>query len=182
MGFLRHDHMLKVADLVDRPGASRQVQLAVPVPADFRLPLVAVREPLELDGVIESVVDGLLVRGSLHVDLALECARCLAPLNERVGAEVVELFVDPARVPPEAEPPEPGYEITDGHIDLDALLRDSLAPAAPSQPLCRPDCAGLCASCGANLNERACGCRDEAADPRWAALADVEVPDDTDRS
>lgn len=181
MASVHHDHMLKVTDLIDRPGASRQVRLAVPPPEDLELPLVVVREPLELDGVIESVVDGLLVRGALHADLALECARCLAPTGERARADVVELFVDPARVPPDAEPPEPGYEITDGHIDLDALLRDSLAPAAPRKPLCRPDCAGLCAECGANLNEGACSCADDDVDPRWAALGELDLPEDTDR-
>lgn len=171
-----HDHVLNVSDLIDRPGSSRQVHLAVARPDEFELPLVDVREPLHLDGVVESVVDGLLVRGALRADLSLECARCLEPVEERARADVVELFVDPLRLTAGDDEPEAGYEIVDGHIDLDALLRDSLAPATPYRPLCRPDCAGLCASCGANLNETSCACRDVEVDSRWAVLGELDVP------
>ena len=38
-------------------------------------------------------------------------------------------------------------------LDLEAWARDALALALPAQLTCRPDCAGLCPKCGANLNE-----------------------------
>jgi uncharacterized protein len=38
------------------------------------------------------------------------------------------------------------------------------------KPLCRPDCQGLCVSCGKDLNLGACGCTRETIDPRWEAL------------
>jgi uncharacterized protein len=170
-----HDHVLNVADLLDRPGTSRRLDLDVALPEGFALPLVTIREPLHLAGVIESVVEGLLVRGALAVSMRLECARCLEPIDADAHADVVELFQDPARLAGDMEPPEEGYEIRDGHIDLDALLRDTLAPAAPYQPLCRVDCAGLCAQCGANLNDARCACADDAVDPRWSALRDLDL-------
>jgi uncharacterized protein len=169
-----HDHMLHIADLVDRPGTSRRVDLDMGAPEGFTLPLATVREPLHLAAVIESVVDGLLVRGALTVSMRLECARCLEPLDREVAADIVELFGDPARTPADAEPLDEGYEIREGHIDLDALLRDALAPAAPTQPLCRRDCAGLCAHCGTNLNDRVCTCADDHVDPRWATLTQLD--------
>jgi uncharacterized protein len=173
-----HDHVLHVADLVDRPGSSRPVELAMAVPEGFTLPLATIREPLQLSAVLESVVDGLLVRGALSVAMRLECARCLDPVDRTVAADVVELFQDPARLAADMEPPEEGYEVRDGHIDLDALLRDALAPATPYRPLCRHDCAGLCVECGTNLNERACTCADDHVDPRWTALRDLDLPSD----
>lgn len=178
MSFLNlgHDHVLKVADLVDRPGASRRVELAMAVPDDLDLPLVAVHPPLRLDGVVESVVEGVLVRGSLTGDVTLECARCLEPVAGVVRADVVELFQDPRQSGAEPDEAEPGYDIRDGHIDLEALVRDALAPEAPTQPLCRLDCAGLCATCGANLNDTACSCGEEDVDPRWAVLEGLDLP------
>lgn len=169
-----HDHLVNVADLVDRPGASRRVELRMPVPEGFEFPLVTVGTPLELDAVIESVVDGLLVRGLLRTELELSCARCLRGISHDAEVDVVELFVDPARASAEAlEDLEEGYEVSDDHIDLDALLRDGLAPSAPYQPLCAEDCQGLCARCGADLNAGACGCGEDETDPRWAVLAQL---------
>lgn len=168
-----HETVLAVTDLVDRPGASRLVDLAVDVPDGLSLPLVDVDEPLRLAGVIESVVDGLLVRGRLVAHVRLSCARCLAAVEEDVQADVVEHFAVPAGLD---EDPEVGYEIHEGTIDLDTLLRDALAPATPYQPLCRADCLGLCASCGANRNEVSCDCADRDTDPRWAPLAGLRLP------
>ena len=42
--------------------------------------------------------------------------------------------------------------------------------ALPMKPLCKPDCKGLCPSCGKDLNLGACGCTHETIDPRWEAL------------
>ena len=52
-------------------------------------------------------------------------------------------------------------------------LRDSVAEALPQTILCRDDCAGLCAGCGADLNAAACDCPPEAPDPRWGPLAEL---------
>lgn len=179
----QHDRVLKVADLVDSPGASRRVSLDLAVPEDFSAPLLTLHEPIRLRGVVESVVDGLLVRGELSADVTASCARCLKPVTDRVETEVVELFHDPARTPAQdLEELDEGYEISDGQIDLDALVRDGLAPALPVRPLCREDCAGLCAQCGADLNEGQCDCADSDTDPRWAALEGLRLPaadDDT---
>lgn len=178
-----HDSVIKVTDLIDRPGASRQVDLALPLPDGFVAPLVSVDEPLQLDGVLESVVDGILVRGTLRAGVQVDCSRCLEPVSSEVATDVVELFHDPAKVPPgEGEDLEEGYAVNmaEGTLDLDALLRDSLAPALPVQPRCREDCQGLCPSCGANRNDVSCECRDEVDDPRWSALRGLRLADDND--
>ena len=176
------DRVLKVADLLDRPGASRPLHLSVETPQDLDLTSLAmaqVLDPLLLDGVLESVVDGLLVRGALTARLRLECARCLQPLEREVQADVVELFSDPQDVE-HPDDVEEGYEIRDGTLDLDTLLRDALAPAVPVQPLCRPDCAGLCPTCGIDRNVVSCDCRDDATDSRWAALSGLLLQADGD--
>ena len=45
---------------------------------------------------------------------------------------------------------------------------------ADHTPLCKPDCAGLCSNCGANLNEGPCNCDKEDVDPRFAALRSLK--------
>lgn len=170
------DRTLRVADLIDRPGASRRVDVGLPPAADLDLDMATLLGDVRLDGVIESVVDGLLVRGVVSGDMAMACARCLADLQEHVEADVVELFTDPA----DAESPddvEAGYEITDGTIDLDTMMRDALVPAVPYRPLCQADCKGLCAQCGINRNEADCACVDAVTDARWAALEGLQLAD-----
>ena len=59
--------------------------------------------------------------------------------------------------------------IEDGLIDLEPVLRDTVVPALPFQPVCRPDCPGLCSECGISLAEDS-GHHHDVIDPRWAAL------------
>jgi uncharacterized protein len=54
-------------------------------------------------------------------------------------------------------------------IDLGEAVREALILAIPEFPLCREDCRGLCARCGADLNQGECRCP-RAADLRWGAL------------
>ncbi len=54
-------------------------------------------------------------------------------------------------------------------FDLEPVLRDAVVLSLPMQPVCREDCAGLCAECGANLNDDPDHHHD-AVDIRWAAL------------
>lgn len=172
------DFVLTVTDLMDRPGASRRVDLAMGVPEDLGLTLVEVRDPLRLAGVIESVVDGLLVRGTVAATMHMSCSRCLTDVEDVVHADVTELFAGEAAGLDEEGEVEAGYEIREGTIDLDTLLRDALVPAAPYRPLCRPDCQGLCPGCGANRNVVDCICEDQDHDPRWAALEGLRLPPD----
>jgi uncharacterized protein len=55
-------------------------------------------------------------------------------------------------------------------LDLGGWVRDAVAEMVPVTILCREDCAGLCPTCGANLNEAPCDCVVEETDSRWDAL------------
>ena len=70
------------------------------------------------------------------------------------------------------EESEDTYPLLSGgaFADLEAPIRDTLAESLPLQPLCRPDCRGLCSQCGADLNEDPDHHHD-AIDNRFAALA-----------
>ena len=52
--------------------------------------------------------------------------------------------------------------------------RDALALALPTQINCRPDCAGLCPRCGANLNEDPDHAHEAEPDPRWSKLSELK--------
>jgi uncharacterized protein len=173
-----------VVDLVGRPGVTRAVHEVVPLDAFGDDPWGAaeglVEDPVTLDLDLDSVVEGILVRGTVGFSLVVGCARCLTPCPVRVDASVTELFMDPARVESDDEL-DPGYELIDDltGLDLSALVRDALLVDLPIRVLCRDDCAGLCPVCGADRNAGDCGHRDTTTvDPRWAALSDLRLPPD----
>jgi uncharacterized protein len=167
------DTLIDVRALIDRPGATTSLDRRMPAPADLSDDLVRIGPHVTVEGIVESVVDGVLVRGALTAQVRLVCARCLTERDGEVRADVVELFSAPDHVGDAAA--EAGYEIVDATIDLDTLQRDALAAAVPTRPLCRPDCAGLCPVCGADLNTAPCDGHPEQHDPRWSALADLQL-------
>ncbi len=167
--------IVDVSRLLDSPGKSEQVEFDVPMPVGFEVPLNTFGELVDIDGVLESLVDGVLLRGTVSAPVDQQCASCLEDLpSDRVVADVAELFTEPSDDVAEADR-EPGYDITDATIDIETLIRDALAQATPPAPKCRPDCAGLCPSCGTNLNNATCDCGDVIADARWSALSDLKL-------
>ena len=114
------------------------------------------------------VEEGILVQGVLAVAVDLECGRCLSPVTQTIDAELNERFVSSLMYKPGDDQV---FAIdADHHIDLMPVLRDVVMVSMPMHVLCRPDCQGLCASCGKDLNEGPCDCRVDDVDPRLAEL------------
>ncbi|MFN2614271.1 MAG: DUF177 domain-containing protein [Actinomycetota bacterium] len=157
---------IDVSELLRRPGSSRRVEFRAPLDA-VELPLTRVTRgsEVEFDLALESLVDGIHVRGTATAKLDLGCRRCLRATTGSLTTEVDELFV--------ARPVdgEDCFPIVDDAVDLEPAVRDAVVLALPSNPLCREDCKGLCPSCGADRNENDCGHTEEHIDIRWEALA-----------
>ena len=97
----------------------------------------------------------LEVRGSFQVGVTLACDRCLALTSAVLTGEVEESLHLAAS---DEESREEALAVTDGRVDLAGLLAESFWLAWPYRFICRPDCAGLCPACGADLNQGPCGC------------------------
>jgi uncharacterized protein len=172
---------IDVSAMVRHPGATRPVTMTLER-ADIDSPQGAwgpgddaLASPLLLEAVLEMLVEGLLVSGSLGFTTSVPCARCLRDVvdDRRVG--VSELYVDPHG----EEEVEAGYElhVAEGFIDIESLLRDAIIGVLPVRMLCQEDCAGLCSVCGIDLNVDDCGHGGQhEIDPRWAALEKLDLP------
>ena len=132
--------------------------------------------PVHWRGRIRRLDLGFLLDARLSTEQTLQCQRCLEPVTEPVEADV-ELLVQPpdenlAVGEVELDEEDLGVYVLEGEeLDLDPLLVEQLQLAVPMRPLCREDCAGLCPTCGTNLNAGECACEEEVADPRWSGLA-----------
>ena len=67
------------------------------------------------------------------------------------------------------------FEIVGDQIDLSRMVKENILLEAPIAPLCRPDCAGLCPTCGTDLNVASCDCVTVEFDPRWEALSQLKA-------
>lgn len=183
----RSPWMLDTSDLGRRPGSMVEVERELPAPADFGTDVIAVPEGdlLTLHARLESVVEGVLVTGTVSATAVGACVRCLDPVSTSVEAPFQELFAYADRAAHHrevgaVEDETEEHVIVDGVIDLEPLLRDAVVPTLPFQPVCREDCLGLCAQCGVRMEDDP-GHEHEMIDPRWAALAELaSEPDSTD--
>lgn len=129
----------------------------------------------------------ILVAGTVTGVGACACSRCLEDVTYEFEGDIEGYYlIEGQEYADSDDEDDPGADefdvLPDDHIiDLEPLIRAALIVDAPQMPLCRDDCAGLCPTCGANLNEGECSCGpdeglaafDKQANP-FAALADFK--------
>ncbi|HEX2266760.1 MAG TPA: YceD family protein [Actinomycetota bacterium] len=165
-----------VRDLLEHPGASRTLRVTEGIPnLATELATVPDDRAIGAEFLLESVVDGVLVSGSVSGQMTLTCARCLKTFDTGFDLAVHELFS------PDATEEDDEYPVVEGFVNLEPMIRDAVVPAMPFAPLCRPDCQGLCERCGGDRNFGECVCPPEI-DSRWAPLASLRLPDDNSSS
>jgi uncharacterized protein len=166
--------VLDTRELGRRPGSMHGVSRTVPAPADLGIEVLRVPEgsQVELDLRLEAVMEGVLVTGTALAALEGECVRCLGPITDELEVDLQELYVYDDRDHDPDEDDEVSM-LQDDLLDLEPLLRDAVVLALPFQPLCQPDCPGLCVECGARLLDDPDHGHEEPVDPRWAALAEL---------
>jgi uncharacterized protein len=137
--------------------------------------------PVAIEVRLESVVEGVLVTGSVRGTATGACVRCLDPADLEVDGHFQELFAYADRAAHHHEvgadtDEDEVHELVGDLIDLEPVLRDAVVPTLPFQPVCREDCPGLCSECGVHLAEDP-DHHHEVFDPRWSALSDMLKPD-----
>ena len=163
--------VLDTRELGRRPGSQRKVELQVPAPKDLGVALIGIPPgtTLALRLRLEAVMEGVLVSGTVSAPLVGECGRCLEPVTSSAEVDLQELYAYPES---DATEDEAG-RLEGDFLDLEPALRDAVVLALPLTPLCREDCGGLCAVCGARRDDVDCGHDETPVDPRWAALNDL---------
>ncbi|MEW6092655.1 MAG: DUF177 domain-containing protein [Chloroflexota bacterium] len=112
---------------------------------------------------------GLLLQGEFSAKLGLECVRCLEAYTQAISWTFTDLYAFDKHSLSESNLLVP----EEGRIDLAPLLREYALLEVPIQPVCKPDCKGLCPECGENLNRVDCGHRPAGDESPFAALKDL---------
>lgn len=137
----------------------------------FDLPSLELEPDLDLENLtgsarITRTPQGLFVQVKMRATIQMECVRCLVNSEQQLRTDFTELFAFSIRTATESELILP----EDGFIDLGPLLREYMVLEIPINPLCRPDCLGICAICGEAQGEQIHHHEVEDSDPRLAVL------------
>ncbi len=160
--------------------------------------------PITYSANITNTGEAFVVRGKALADAHVNCARCLDSFEYSFDCDFDAYILNPEspdfeRVKNNVDLSENTEEIdassNDDYIDSSFGLEDEydvlprthkidLVPhiesafrlAAPAMPLCKPDCKGLCAQCGCNLNFESCTCShdEDISQNPFSVLADYK--------
>ncbi len=160
---------LDVSYLVkESPGTYREFEFnftQLKLPADLVL--------VDVQGTIAVSVteDGVVLDGRIKALTQLSCTRCLDDYWQPVEVNFTEMFsYHPVK---DTEDDLEQLLPADGSIDLTPIIRDYAILDIHISRICKPECKGLCPTCGTNLNEEDCGHRQESIDPRLEGLREL---------
>ncbi|HEY4556669.1 MAG TPA: DUF177 domain-containing protein [Enteractinococcus sp.] len=173
--------VLSVRELLEQPGASEQVEVSWPAPAELSVPLLGIEQnsAMQVDIRLDSVHEGVLASGTVEGTLTGQCSRCLDPITETITVDIQELFQ--SEFDPMIDEDEQ-HLVEQGLINVEPIMRDALVTSLPFQPRCSPDCQGLCDQCGIRLENAGPDHYHEQLDPRWAALAKLVSDNETEET
>jgi uncharacterized protein len=116
---------------------------------------------------------GIMAKAEMTAGVTGICSRCLKPIDYKVNYDFNEECLPNMSTSEGLPSPDQTDNITidENHmLDLSEVIRQYALLAMPVKPLCRPDCAGICPSCGHNLNQGPCRCPSNVHDQRWSKL------------
>lgn len=166
--------------LAEAPGATRSWPIGpVDVDPGDDLPLAA---PVSGRLDLARTNRGLLVRAAFGTALAESCSRCLRPISTPLDLSIDEealpsVDLSSGQAIDTAEEPDVTRLTGDHQLRLLPLVVDAIVMAEPIAPLCRPDCPGLCPTCGRDLSEPGHEQHETEIDPRLAVLRSFRVDD-----
>ena len=133
-------------------------------------------QPVTIDFMLEHEGKDLHINGNLETSVRYTCSRCL---KQSVGQ--LETAYDLVYLPhPKGVRTGEEIELKDSDMDVgfydglrfdvDAMAIEQIVLAMPMRFVCDDLCKGLCPTCGADLNQGSCLCKDEPGDPRMSVL------------
>jgi len=195
----RSPYLFSTHDLPRRPGEMREyfVPIEVHDVMGFDILAIATDEPIDIELKLESVSDGVLATANVRSLATGECTRCLDPVEIDIDENFVELYEyseDPRilrkrekkmserakakKLEEEELDEEDEIRQMDGEdIDLEGPIRDAIILNLPINPLCTPDCPGLCPECGEKWRDLPDDHAHQVTDIRWAGLEGLELPE-----
>lgn len=128
--------------------------------------------------------DMVEVEGDIRTTVRLSCGRCLVEFVSPLETAFTLTYAQ--QEPAAGEQSEPGPHEMDVtgegliyfqgvDIDLTEGIQEQVVLSLPLRALCSESCKGLCARCGADLNQAACNCLAAPAGSPFAVLGRLKM-------
>ena len=170
-----------VSQLMKEPSGSRRV-----IQVDQKHALIDNAHTSRVRGTVNLLRTDTSIWVSANLDSGMQCAcnLCLKEYDQPIHMTIEEEYFPQGVSAPGANLSGDGEEtfhIDEHHIlDMSEALRQYSELSLPMKPVCREGCAGICLTCGVNLNEATCECDKTPRDGRWGELLELVQADDSD--
>ena len=159
---------LDLREIIHVPDAQKSFQLQLDLSDLEFYGRKPISRPVLAEGSVTNHAGALVLEGTARSLLDLACDRCGKEFSREKVVELNSLVAQEL----EDEENDEILLLEGTELDLDQVVREAFVLAMDTKNLCSDDCKGLCAKCGANLNDGPCGCKPDV-DPRLAVLAQL---------
>ena len=159
---------LDLRDVIEVPGAVKPFETALDPEPLLTPSILAFRTPPRAVGAVRNTAGLLALEAELRADTLCVCDRCGTEFDREKRLTVNAPLSADAEESDDADV----FPLEGDGIDVAEVLTTCFILDEDSKCLCRPDCKGLCPTCGKNLNDGTCGC-EKPRDPRLAVLGQL---------
>jgi uncharacterized protein len=159
--------LFDVLPIKESIGKSIHREESLVLPWDTEATRINLVLPWQIEADLLHTQTGYLLTGKAWGEYEAICDRCLSTFRQSMATEFTECF----RPRYQSSGEDEECKVFDKDlIDATDTILESIVLQLPMKQLCSPNCAGLCAQCGINLNLQSCDCEKQAIDPRWSKL------------
>ena len=137
--------------------------------------------PLRVQLTVAREFDHFRAQGRVAITVRLSCSRCLAEFDQTIDSPFTVFYLPAATGAVQDEEVELSEQdlvsvtFEGDEIDFTREIAEQVLTEIPFKPLCSEACQGLCPTCGSDLNQGECGCRDESFSIKFEALKGFKV-------
>lgn len=162
--------IIEFSDLLARNGRKKEIKLSFEFePVEFEGDQIKAVSMVDVDGVVTSDGDVLVLNANIKTQLELQCARCLDTFIYPIDIDIEERFTKNK----ELQDDDDLIFVMGDTLDITQIAENSIISTLPIKRLCTEDCKGLCPECGVNRNHESCKCENFDVDIRLAKLREL---------
>ncbi len=170
--------LLDLTQVIKQQGNSQSFRLEGALPQELLVDGLTLTGPVVVEGTMCATGHAVAVNAHVQAHAVMPCALCLQDVSCDLDCPCDMLLQRKGYESETADDTDDDVLSFEGSsCDITPSVAQALNLGAPMRVVCKDSCKGLCPICGANLNEKTCGCAPDIDSP-FSALAAWLVKDE----